>query len=96
MAHRDEDLRHTVQSYEIKLNKAQYAIAEEARLAEELVQKRNEFSLQKRKIEASSKLHADSIESGQALVVEFERDIKMQMTELQKDRILLDDVDVEL
>ena len=36
MAHRDEDLRHFVQSYEIKLNKAQYAISEEARMAEEI------------------------------------------------------------
>ena len=41
MAHRDEDLRHLVQSYEIKLNKAQYAISEEARMAEEITQKEN-------------------------------------------------------
>jgi len=36
MANRDEDLRHLVQSYEMKLSKAQYAITEEARLLEEL------------------------------------------------------------
>ena len=33
---RDEDLRHLVQSYEMKLNKAQFALTEEARLSEEL------------------------------------------------------------
>ena len=36
MENRDEDLRHLVQGYEMKLNKAQYVISEEARLAEEL------------------------------------------------------------
>ena len=32
MENRDEDLRHLVQSYEMKLNKAQYVIQEDARL----------------------------------------------------------------
>ena len=36
MANRDEDLRHLVQDYDMKLNKANYAITEEARLAEDL------------------------------------------------------------
>ena len=45
----DEDLRHLVQGYEMKLNKAQYAISEDARLTEDFTQKRNECSLQKRK-----------------------------------------------
>ena len=39
MEKRDEDLRHLVQSYEIKLHKAQFDIQEEARFAEELQQK---------------------------------------------------------
>ena len=45
MENRDEDLRHLVQGYEMKLNKAQYVISEEARLAEDLTQRRNEFNL---------------------------------------------------
>jgi len=36
MENRDEDLRHLVQAYELRLNKAKYSITEEARLAEEL------------------------------------------------------------
>ena len=36
MANRDEDLRHLVQSYEMRLNKAKYEITEENRLSEEL------------------------------------------------------------
>lgn len=45
MINRDEDLRHLVESYGMKLNKANYAITEEARLAEELMQKRNLYNL---------------------------------------------------
>ena len=50
MAHRDEDLHHLVQDYEMKLNKANYAIQEEARLSEELMQKRNVYNLAKKKV----------------------------------------------
>ena len=45
MEHRDEDLHHLIQSYQMKLNKAQYSISEEARLSEELTQKQNEYTL---------------------------------------------------
>ena len=45
MANRDEDLRKQVQSYEMKLSEAQFAITEEAKLAEELNTKRNEYKL---------------------------------------------------
>jgi len=37
MNNRDEDLRHLVQAYEMRINKAKYAISEEARLSEELM-----------------------------------------------------------
>ena len=45
MINRDEDLRHLVESYGMKLNKANYAITEEARLSEELMQKQNFYNL---------------------------------------------------
>ena len=80
----------------MKLNKAQYAISEEARLQEELTQKRNECNLMKRKLQASSTLHEDSIKRGEALVEDIDRDNRVQMVEMQKDRIKSDDADVEL
>ena len=93
---RDEELRHIVQAYEMRLNKAQYAITEEARITEELTQKRNEYKLQKRKIQTSSALHEESMMRGEALLRDTEREIKEQMVEMQKDRIHLDDADVEM
>ena len=45
MANRDDDLRNLVQSYELKLSEAQFAITEEAKLSEELNTKRNEYKL---------------------------------------------------
>ena len=77
MSTRDEDLRHMVQGYEMKLNKAQYAISEEARLSEELTQKQNESNLQKRKVQASSTLHEDSIRRGVALLSDIDQDIRV-------------------
>ena len=96
MAKRDEDLRHLVQSYEIKLHKAQFDIQEEARLAEDLHQKSDAFKLSKRKLTASSKLHIESIKSGQSLKKEIDREIKMNTISHQKDRVVRDDADVEL
>ena len=41
-------------------------------------------------------MHTESIKRGELLLQEIDRDIKMYMVEMQKDRILLDDADVEL
>ncbi len=71
---RDEDLRHLVESYEMKIRKAEYAKIEEARLAEELCQRQNEYQLEKRRIGNSAELHADTITRGEALLVDIERD----------------------
>ena len=96
MNNRDEDLRHLVQAYEMRINKAKYAISEEARLSEELMQKKNEFMLQKRKMEASADLHEQSIRRGQDLLTDIDRDISTQMVELSKARVLVADADLEL
>ena len=75
MANRDEDLRHLVQSYEMRLNKAKYEISEEQRLSDEYNLKQNEFTLQKRKIESTVELHDQSIRRGEALLQDVDRDI---------------------
>ena len=80
----------------MKLNKAQYAIQEEARLTEELNLKRQEFTLQQRKIKTSAQLHNDNIKRGELLIKDIARNIQTQMNEIAKDRIHLDDAEVEL
>ena len=82
MINRDEDLRHLVESYGMKLNKANYAITEEARLSEELMQKQNFYNLQKRKLQTTISLHTDSIRRGEALLLDTDRNIKVQMVEM--------------
>mmetsp|Transcript_39988 Transcript_39988/g.52319 ORF Transcript_39988/g.52319 Transcript_39988/m.52319 type:complete len:87 (+) Transcript_39988:527-787(+) len=74
MVNRDEDLRHQVESYEMKLRKAEYLNAEEARLTEELCQKQNEYRLEKKRVMTSADLHADSIKRGELLLRDIERD----------------------
>ena len=80
----------------MKLNKAQYAIQEEARFTEELNLKRQEFTLQKRKITTSAQLHNDNVKRGELLIKDIARNIQTQMNEIAKDRIHLDDAEVEL
>ena len=41
-------------------------------------------------------MHSDNIKRGEGLLVDIDREIKVMMVEMQKDRILLDDADVEL
>jgi len=71
---RDEDLRHLVESYEMKLRKADFAVSEEARLEEELCQRQNEYQLEKNRIANSADLHADTIKRGEALLEEIIKD----------------------
>ena len=80
----------------MKTNKAQYAISEESRLSEELTQKRNEFKLQKRKMTTASALHESSIQRGEILLHDIASEIGTLMEEMQRDRIQMDDVDLEL
>ena len=68
MANRDEDLRNIVQSYELKLSEAQFAITEEAKLSEELNTKRNEYKLKKRKLMSSQSIHTETIKRVEGLV----------------------------
>ena len=93
---RDEDLRHMVESYEMKLRKAEYAISEEARLTEELCQRQNEYQLEKRRIANSAGLHADTIKRGEALLADIERDTTHQLIEMSKEKVRLDNANIDL
>ena len=64
MENRDEDLRHIVQSYEIKLNKAQFAITNEAKMVQDLAEKKIEYKNSKRKLMTSVALHEESVQRG--------------------------------
>ena len=74
MVNRDEDLRHLIEGYEMKLRKAEYLTNEEERLKEDLCQKRNEHRLDKKRVMTSAELHADSIKRGELLLRDIERD----------------------
>ena len=96
MEQRDGDLLHLIQNYEMKMNKGQYAISEENRYSEELTQKQNEFKLQKRKMMTAAALHDTSIQRGETLLCDMAEEIGTLMEEMQRDRIQMDDVDLEL
>jgi len=96
MHSRDADLAHLVESYEMKLRKAEFLKNEEDRLMEELCQKRSDFRLEKHRIMTSAALHEAAIKRGEAMLEDIEREAQMQMLEIQKDRIKLDDADVDL
>ena len=93
---RNEDLRHQVQSFEMKLHKSEYLTNIEANVTEELCQKQNEHRLEKLRIQTSAELHADSIKRGEGLMTDIERNTQVQMVELQKDRCSLNNIDLEL
>ena len=71
-------------------------MTEEAKFTEELMRKQQEHLLQRRRITNAADLHADSIKRGEALCNDYDRETQVQMNEMQKDKIKLDDVDVEL
>ena len=65
-------------------------------MTEELNLKRQEFTLQQRKITTSAQLHDDNVKRGELLIKDIARNIQVQMNEIAKDRIHLDDAEVEL
>ena len=87
MENRDEDLRHIVQSYEIKLNKAQFAITNEAKMVQDLADKKIEYKNSKRKLMTSVARYEESVQKGELLIKDIDEEIKTLMTEKQKDRI---------
>ena len=87
MTNRDEDLRHQIEGYEMKFQKAEYLTAEEERLKEDLCVKENEYKLEKKRIMTAAELHADSIKRGEQLLRDIDRDTQQRMQEMQKDRI---------
>ena len=58
--------------------------------------KHNEYTLQKRKMMTSAALHENSIQRGETLLQDIDGEMKTHMKEMQTDRIIIDDVDLEL
>lgn len=96
MVNRDEDLRHLVESYEMKLRKGEFIKSEEAKITEEICQRQNEFFVERRRIWTSADLHNDTVRRGEVLLRDIERDTSLLTSEMQKDRSQLDDADLDL
>lgn len=86
LSKRNEDLRHAVQSYEMRLKAANYAITEESRLHDQLLEQRNDNNLKLAKAAQAKEQFEENIKRGQELLEKVENAFSIQMIDMQKGR----------
>ena len=72
LSKRNEDLRHAVQSYEMRLKAANFAITEEGRLHEQLLETRNDNNLKLAKATQAKEQFDENIKRGKELLAKVE------------------------